>query len=404
MNKTNLIFRHEFLTTLRRTGFIIMTLIVPLIAVLAIVISQIISGATHPSVQITNIGYIDEVGGFDQFTQQGNVKLVPYTAKDEAVQALVDNKIKEYIIITPDYFRTGLINLYTLEKQLVPPPEVIAGIKDFVSSNILTGKLPDNTIALINAPLNLVSTRITETGAIAPEQGGLANLLIPSLFGLLLVLSITFSSTYLLQGLSDEKENRLIEILLSSVSTRQLITGKVLGLGAAGLAQVMVWVISAPLIVNLASSSIGGFFSNLQISAGFLFLIIVYFILGYLIFAVVFTAIGSITSSFREGQQFSTIFTLLGVCPLWFSSALILFPNNPVFVFMTIFPFTAPVTVMIRFGVTAVPVWEIVLSIAVMLLSIVGGLLLTVRIVRVFLLMYGKRPNLATIIRSVKAG
>ena len=138
----------------------------------------------------------------------------------------------------------------------------------------------------MEAPLNVVTIRLTTTGVVAPEQGGFGNFIIPAVFGFLLALSIIFSSTYLLQGLGEEKENRLMEILLSSVSTRQLITGKVLGIGAAGLTQVVVWVVSTPLLLNLAPSSIGGFISTIQIPANFLVLGIVYFILGYLLFAV----------------------------------------------------------------------------------------------------------------------
>lgn len=392
------------MSTIRRTGFIIMTLIVPLIAILAIVVYQIVTAVAQPSAEITKIGYVDEIGGFEQYTDQGNINLIRFETIDEANSYLVARDIEEYIVIDSSYFSTGIINLYTLEKQLIPPPETISAIKSFLSSNLLTGQVPGPTIDLINAPLNVLSTRLTETGAIAPEQGGLGNLLIPSIFSLLLVLSITFSSSYLLQGLVDEKENRLIEVLLSSVSTRQLIVGKVLGLGAAGLLQVVIWVICAPLILNLASSSIGGFLSELQIPPSFLILCIVYFILGYLLFAVISTGIGAVSSSSREGQQLATIFTLSAVSPLWVASLIIMFPNSPAFVALTIFPLTAPVTLMIRLGATEVPAWQIAVSIALMVLTVVGGLLLTARIVRTFLLMYGKRPKLGEIIRNIRSG
>ena len=118
MNKTLLVFKHEFKTTLRRTGFIIMTLVVPLIGILGIVISQIISGASGTSAaQLTNVGYVDEVGGFTAYTQQGNVNLVPYSTVAKANEALDDKTIKEYITITPDYLNTGLVNLYTLASR-----------------------------------------------------------------------------------------------------------------------------------------------------------------------------------------------------------------------------------------------------------------------------------------------
>jgi ABC-2 type transport system permease protein len=404
MNKTFLVFKQEFRTMITRTGFIIMTFIVPLVAVLGIVIYQIISGATTPEVKITEVGYVDTVGGFSQYTQQGNVSLIAYKTVDEANRALSDQTVKNYLVITPDYMNTGVINLYTLEKQLEAPPEVVSAIKKFLSTNIMAGKIPEASINLINSPLYVLTTRLTTSGEVAAEQGGYGNLLIPSIFSVLLVLSITFSSSYLLAGLGDEKENRLIEVLLSSVSPRQLIVGKVLGMGAAGLAQIIVWVITAPLILKMASVSIGGFLSTLEITPVFLLLFVVYFVLGYLVFAIIFVAIGAVTTSAREGQQFAPIFTLAAVCPLWFSGAIIMFPNAPAFVVLTIFPLTAPVTLMMRLGATEVPAWQIIVSIIVLAATVLGGLFLTAKIVRTFLLMYGKRPSLGQIIRSLRAG
>ena len=380
-----------------------MTLIVPLVALLAIGVTQLVSGIARPTAEITTIGYVDESGGFAQYTSQGNIRLVRFDTPEDATKALVNNDIKEYFVIPSDYISIGVIKRYILEKQLAVPPATMTAIKEFLSSNLLAGKVPATTIARIEAPLNLATTRLTETGAIAPEQGGLGNFIIPGVFSMLLVLSIIFSSTYLLQGLSEEKENRLIEILLSSVSSRQLLTGKVLGIGAAGLAQVVVWVISAPLLLRMASSSFGGFISTIQLSANFLVLAVVYFILGYLLFAVISAGIGAISSSSREGQQLIGIFTLPLLIPLWCTSLLIAFPDNPIWVILTIFPLTAPVEAIIRLGVSEIPAWELAASIAVLILFIIGILSLTIRVFRAYLLMYGRRPKLGEIIRSIRS-
>ncbi len=381
-----------------------MTLIVPLVALLAIGVYQLISGIAKPVVEITTIGYVDESGGFGQYTSQGNIMLVRFDTPDEATKALVKGDIKEYFVIPSDYVSIGVISRYTMQKELYPPPATTTAINKFLLSNLLAGKVPTTTVARIEAPLNLVTITLTATGTVAPEQGGLGNFIIPGVFSLLLALSIIFSSTYLLQGLGEEKESRLIEILLSSVSTRQLLIGKVLGIGAAGLAQVVVWVVSAPLLLNLASSSIRGFISTIQIPANFLVLAVVYFILGYLLYAVLSAGIGAISSSSREGQQLIGIFILPLLAPLWFMSLLMLLPNNPIWVILSIFPFTAPVLVMLRLGVSNVPAWELAASIVVLVLSIIGGLLLTAKVLRTYLLMYGKRPNLGEIIRSLRSG
>jgi ABC-2 type transport system permease protein len=404
MNKTLLILKHEFRHMMKRRGFIIMTVIVPLIAVLLIGVSQLVSGIARPTAEAATIGYVDELGGFEQYTNQGNITLVRYDIPDDATDALVRGDISEYFVIPPDYISTGLINRYTLEKQLTASPAVTAVINNFLLMNLLAGKVPPATIPRIETPPNLVTTRLTETGAVAPEQGGYGNLIIPFVFSILLALSIIFSSTYLLQGLGEEKENRLIEILLSSVSARQLLTGKVLGIGAAGLVQVAVWVISAPLLLNLASSSIGGFASTIQLPVNFIVLAVVYFILGYLLFAVISAAIGAISSSSREGQQLIGVFTIPALIPLWFTSLLMFLPDNPVWVFFTIFPLSAPVEAIMRLGVSEIPAWQLVTSILVLALSIVGGLFLTIRIFRTYLLMYGKRPSIGEVLRNLRTG
>ena len=183
-----------------------------------------------------------------------------------------------------------------------------------------------------------------------------------------------------------------------------MITGKVLGIGAAGLVQVVVWVVSIPLLLNLASSSIGGFLSTIHIPANFLVLGIAYFILGYLLFAVLSASVAAISATVREGQGLASIFTLFAVAPFWFYSLLMLFPNSPIWVVFSIFPFSAPVLVMLRLGMTGVPAWQLVASMTVLALSIVGGLFLAARILRTYVLMYGKRPRVGEIVRSLRNG
>ena len=160
----------------------------------------------------------------------------------------------------------------------------------------------------VQYPLSLNSITLDESGQVAAEQGGFSAFIVPYIFSLLLIMAIFTSSGFLMQGLGEEKENRVMEILLSSVSPRQLITGKVIGLGTAGLLQILVWLVSARFLAEMASSSIGGLLSNLQIPADFLILSLVYFVLGYLLFAIAMAGAGSIGSTARESQQLGMIF------------------------------------------------------------------------------------------------
>ncbi len=401
MNKMLLIFKHEFLRTVKRTGFIILTLALPVLALLAIGISQIVIRTVTPPVELTRIGYVDEIGGFEMATQ-GNIDFVRFDATEAAMQALFNKDIARYFIIPTDFVSTGTINLYATQKELAPPPATADAIKNFITNNLLAGKVPVNVISRVESPLNLVPIALTSTGAVAPQQAGYANFIIPGIFSFLLAMSLVFTSTYVLQSLAEEKENRLMEILLSSVSTRQLLAGKVLGLGTAGLVQVIVWVISLPLLLKLASSSIGGILSTIRIPPGFWVFGIIYFILGYALFAVLSSCIAAITSSVQEGQGLAGLYTLFAIAPLWFISLLILFPNSPVWISFSIFPFSAPVLVMLRLGITGVPAWQLGVSITVLVLCVFGGLLLAAKLLRTYLLMYGKRPDMRAIIRSFR--
>jgi ABC-2 type transport system permease protein len=403
MDKSFLIFKHEFLNKIKSTGFIILTLIVPVIALLGIGIFELVTTLTKPPLETTAaIGYVDEVGIFGDHNDQGLIKLVPFASRAAAHQALFRQDISEYFIIPPDYTSSGIIQRYTLEKEASTPAIIEGVIKSFLTENLLKDEVPPEIIALVVSPLNLQVTRVTEEGDIALEQSNLANAIVPGIFSMLLSLALMLGTISLISGLGEEKESRLIEVLFSSVSVRQLLVSKVLALGIAGLLQVLVWLISAPLLLNLASASFGGWLGQIQIPGNFLVLGIVYFILGYMLFAVLSIGIGAVSPNVQEGSQLSMFYVMMGFVPLWFSAFLFNFPNSPIWVGLTIFPVTAPVQTMLRLGVADIPLWQILTSIGVLGLSIIAGLFFSIKIFRVYMLMYGKRPGVAEIIHSLK--
>jgi ABC-2 type transport system permease protein len=402
MNKTTLIARHEFIITVRRKAFIIFTLAFPVLALLAMLASQVITGLEKPPVEIENIGYVDETGVFSGYTEQGKIELVHFASQDSASKALLDKDIKEYFIIPSDYVDSGMVYRFTLDRELEPGGETYTVIRDFLLSNLLEGKTTPKITERVKNPLSMVSTLLTESGEVAPNQGGFSTFIIPYIFSLLLLMSIFFSSGYLLQGLGEEKENRVMEILLSSLSSRQLLAGKVIGLGAAGLVQIIVWLVSAQFLAKIASNTWGDFIGNLQIPSDFLILGTIYFILGYLLFAVLMAGVGAISPTAREGQQMSTLFTIAGIAPLWFMAFIIENPDHIVSQILTIFPITAPITVMIRLGLTDIPIWELAVSIGLMVVTIIGCFILAAKLFRAYLLMYGKRPGLKEILHSFR--
>jgi ABC-2 type transport system permease protein len=243
---------------------------------------------------------------------------------------------------------------------------------------------------------------LTTAGIPATRQGGFAALILPYIFGILLMMAIFTSSGYLLQGLGEEKENRVMEILLSSISPKQLLAGKVLGLGAAGLVQIIVWLISTNFLMKMASATWGNVLGSLQVPPEFLILGIIYFILGYLLVAVLMAGLGSISPTAREGQQMSAFFIIPVLIPIYFMALIMEHPENIVVKILTFIPITAPVTVMVRLGLSEIPLWELLLSIGILILSIWGCFVLCTKLFRTYLLMYGKRPDLREIVRSFR--
>jgi ABC-2 type transport system permease protein len=369
MNKTLLLIKHEFIGTVRRKAFIILTLAFPLIALLGILAGQVLPGMIKTTTTVEKVGYVDQVGLFNQTTAENNIHLILYSTEDAAKTALEQKDISEYFVIPANYIKTGSIQRYTLTTEIAPGSAVQSAISDFLLNNLLQGNSPD-IIARAKNPVNISSTTLTAGGTPASNQGGFTAIILPYIFCILLLLAIFTSSGYLLQGLGEEKENRVMEILLSSISPRQLLAGKVLGLGAAGLVQIVVWLISANFLLRMASASWGSVLGSLQITPEFLILGIVYFILGYLLMAILMAGVGSISPTAREGQQMSVIFIMPVIIPIYFITLILENSDSVAVRILTFIPLTAPITVMVRSGISVIPIWELAVSIGILILSV----------------------------------
>lgn len=406
MNKTLLILKHEFRTMMTAKGFIILTLLFPMIGLTAIGIFMLVQAAgSEAEDEITVIGYVDEVGGFlaSAVYDLGGVELVPYPEESAAVTAVFEEDIDECFIIPPDYLESGVVTRYLKEKELEMPGETYRAIRAFLQDGLLKDQTSPEIIERVKNPLGIRTVRLDETGKPATDQGGASEFVISLVFGFLLILAIGSSSGTLLQGLGEEKQNRIIEVLLSSVSTRQLLLGKVLGLGGAGLVQICFWLLSMVIILQIASDIVGGFFTSVQVPTDVIVLGIIYFILGYLFFAVMQAGIGAIFPNPKDSPQITMAFIFPAILPFYIS--FLFLKDNPDHIIgriLTFIPVSAPMSVFVRIGLAEIAPWEIALSIAILLLSIVGGLWLASKTFRVFLLMHGKMPKFGEILRLLK--
>ncbi|MFQ5924828.1 MAG: ABC transporter permease [Dehalococcoidia bacterium] len=405
MKKTWIITRHEFLTTIRRISYILITLSFPVLALLGMLIYMgVTQWVVTPPPEELKMGYVDETGLFTNYTSQPSVLFIAYASEDEARGALLEGDVSEYFVIPTDYLATGQITRYTVKRELGLPEVTMARMRHFLVANLLAGEVSDEILKRAQTPLLPMSYRLDpETGETIPPENPLVAFGLPYIFAFLFMISLFFTSGFLLQGVSEEKENRLIEILLSSVSARQLLSGKVLGLGAAGLMQIVIWLTSAAAVAAIASSSIA-LLAGLTIPLGLIVFGIIYFILGYLLFGIVMAGLGSIGSTARESSQWTTLVVLPAVIPLMLISFIVTNPNHIVSTILTLFPLTAPITAIMRLSITSIPTWELLLSLFVLMASVLGAMWLASRVFRVCLLMYGKRPSLGEIWRYVREG
>jgi ABC-2 type transport system permease protein len=223
--------------------------------------------------------------------------------------------------------------------------------------------------------------------------------------GIGLVFSVFMTSGFLLQSVAEEKENRMIEIILSSVSSRQLLAGKIIGLAALSLTQMLVWLASAAALLQFVAPSVlpaGAISVAALLDVGKLSVYALYFLGGFLLYSSLLAGIGSLTTSAREGQQLSAIVILPAVTPLWFINAMLVNPNGPVAQAISMFPLSAPLGMILRMGLTDVPLHEIAASLSILFLSIALTVWASAKVFRAAMLMYGKRPGLKEIVRFLR--
>ncbi len=389
MRKTFIVAKHEFLATVKTKGFIF-SLILPLLILLLMVfamgfIPQMTSETPH------NIGFVDETGmlqtseNFIKFGDFGNAK-----------KALLENEINSFFVLPANYFETGKISVYSKGGFFSSRPT--SSIEAFLMDNLLRESNLDETLKeRIKEPANEEVITLNEKGEVEEKSG--VGFLIPYALGILLMIAIMSSSQYLMQGIVAEKENKTVEILLSSLSANELLSGKILGFGSAGLLQVLVWICSVGIILFL--SPFASLFQGIQIS-WILILAIVYFILGYLLFAGSMACVAAPASTVRDAQQGAMIFTMLAILPMILLSIIVKAPNSVIAKVLTYIPYTTSVTTLMRIALVEVPIYEIAASLSILVISVLIMTKLSAKIFRTGILMYGKKMKMKDIFRYLR--
>ncbi len=408
MKKVWIVARHEFATTVKRWGFLLVTFGLPLFVggllfLVYNVQSRIVDREITARTKAT-MGFVDEAAIISLPVPDD---LKRYATRDEAKAKMGADNIQIVVVIPETYVKKGGVDvLITIKPSIFNIGEQFVREKfaSWLAENVLRepGKpeLDPQRVARARQTPGENRLFLTTEGGVSKEEnpmdylrraaGGLG-------FFILLFVSISVAGGYLIQGMADEKENRVLEMVVSSMRPVQLMAGKLIGLGAVGLLQVSVWAV--------LGGGVAAYLSALFLINPVLWLVCgTFYLLGYALFGSLLLGIGSLGSNQREATQYTTLVTLLSISPLFFWVAIAAEPQGTLARVLTFIPLTTPVTMMLRYGVDpgGTPLWELFASMALLLLATIASLFVGAKLYRVGLLLYGKRPTPAEIWRWIR--
>ena len=412
MRNILIISRWEYLTRIRSKWFIISTLVMPLIIVASMFIpTAVMTSADH---ETRLIAVVDETGQFgDRFQQrlEQNYTLKdktpkyqiillengdPTILKQQAADLLDSAVISAYIVIPVDVLDSSRVSYYSMNMgNFRDQAELNRTVNEIISEHRMISAGLDP--ALIRSVTKNVNFKMVQVNAGGREKEGdeMLSYLMPIIYVLMLFFAIFMSSQILMRSVLSERSNRLIEVLLSSVTPGELMSGKILGLGLLGLTQLGLYLIVGGLVSSYRGMEL---FNSVNI-----ILFLVYFIFGYLLYAAIFAAIGALFDNEQDAQQAVSIFSLVTVIPIFLSSYVIANPQSLTTTILSFIPIMTPFFMILRIGVVVPPLWEIITSLVLLIICVWLAMLAAGKIFRVAILIYGKRPTLPEIWQWMRA-
>ncbi len=386
-----LVAKHEYLKIVRQKSFLWTTLGIPVLMLVVMGVSILIALGQRGD---TPLGYVDHTGVLADPVQpplDDNEEIVPmqaFESEEAARAALMDEEIQAYYVLLETYMQSGNVELYYLEDQ--PSESVQGDFESFLSANLIKNQPEAVRERLLEGT---VLTMKALDGSQELDMENPIGFILPFATAFFFAFAVMTSAGYMLQAVTDEKENRTIEILITSLRAESLIGGKALGLMSVGLTQIAIWIGAAILILAVASPFVA-FIQGVKLPWSLLGVIALFFLPAYTLTAGLMTGIGSIVTDLRQGQQFSGILNLLFMLPFFFVTILMAEPNHPLIIAMTFFPTTSFITITLRWGMATVPFWQLAISWIILVASALLSVWGAARLFRLGMLRYGQRLKL----------
>lgn len=435
MNKIGLIIRREYFTRVKKRSFIIMTFLGPLL-IAAIYIIPILL-ALHGDNEKRTIAVVDQSHWFErQFVNTENQTFIRLDDIDiDSTKRLVQQGFFDIALFIPET-QLNIPSSAVVYSMKQVPMTVESHIKEVMKNEIQVQKLlaagvdPD-ILESIKTNINLSVIRMDEEGG-EKETFTEVQFILGMVLSVLIYMFIMLFGGQVMQGVTEEKSSRIVEVIVSSVKPFQLMMGKIIGVSLVALTQFVMWIILTGVIYVGFSTAVGishpeaisqGTVMAQEISSTnimdneavqnvlnivhsidfgtIIFSFIVFFLLGYLLYATMFAAIGSLVDNNTDSQQFTLPVTVPLIIAILSAIYIVNDPDSSLAVWMSMIPFTSPVVMMVRipFGI---PIWQVIVSAVILAGTFVGMTWVAAKIYRTGILMYGKKPTYKEIFKWLK--
>jgi len=313
-------------------------------------------------------GYVDNadlIRSYPTMVPQGRFQA--FSSEDEARGALNSGTISGYYLVPNDFMTTGKVMYIRSDFNPISGFSESGMFDDVLQFNLLGAD--EEYYQRYQNPLTFEFVSLKPSAEV-PEAFSMLGFYLPYGVTMLFYIIMITTSSLLLNSVTREKENRVIEVIMSSLKPIQLFTGKILALGLTGLIQMIVWLGSGMLILRLGGTTLN-IPANMQLPPSLLIWGIIFFLLGYGLYGSVMAGIGAMVPNLREASQATFIVIIPILIPVIMLSAMINDPNGLIATLISIFPLTAPVGMMTRLAAGVIPIWQPILSAVLLLITVI---------------------------------
>lgn len=318
--------------------------------------------------------------------------------KKELDARVQQKELEGYVVLPADLLQNGQPEFHARNTaDLFTRGHVENSISRAVrSERLVEAKIDEKLIRKMSEPVRL---RSYQAGAQGGESKGESSFFLVFGIGLLIYMSVLLYGQFVLGAVIEEKETRIAEILFSSMRSFPLMMGKLIGVSLVALTQLGIWALA---FIAISIWAAGSSFSIPHVPPIFFLYFLVFFLMGYFIYATVYAVVGSMVTTTQEGGQVALPIVLMLVAGFYFSFSIIRSPNSSLAFWASMFPFFAPITMLVRIVTETPPLWQILLSLAIGFATAVGLIWLASRIYRVGMLMTGKKATIPEVMRWIR--